>query len=511
MIRFFDRIAFTNKTNFLIFIIAGGMLTIIILSQISMFAIKKDYEKLFENRTKPLIKLENLKDVYEINIKETIHDMRDGSVDRHNGAEILKLAKNLSATYWNSYKQSRAALDEPDYFTAVITYVFAPDSHDDQNPLLQQSLMQNIDEKMGRINRYVDTYDIDAYEDIYYEINAVKIYLTSLINYDLKHAMSEKAQTDRLFNYIFLFSILSILAVFFFSIVLSVLLINDFKKLHRLLEHKVDRKTRELVELNNSLEKRIEDEVEASRKKDIILFQQAKLAAMGEMLGNIAHQWRQPLGAISMIIQSFQTKMELGKLTPEVVNAKTKDALLLAKNMSQTLEDFKNFFNPNKTKKDFSLKGCIDHAFELSKYVLEKHQIRYAVEMDKDITVHGFYNELSHVFLNLISNAKDALTVKSSCPKREIRVSVTSNDSVVRIHFIDNGTGIDETVLPKIFEPYFTTKYKSAGTGIGLYMSKQIIEKHMNGSIKCQNVSGTTQDCEACQNTLFTIEIPIKG
>ena len=98
------------------------------------------------------------------------------------------------------------------------------------------------------------------------------------------------------------------------------------------------------------------------------MFQQAKLASMGEMLNNIAHQWRQPLGSISMIVQSFQTKMELGKLTPEFVDTKVKDALLLANNMSNTLDDFKNFFSPNKVKSKFSLKDCLEHSFELSSY-----------------------------------------------------------------------------------------------------------------------------------------------
>ncbi len=143
----------------------------------------------------------------------------------------------------------------------------------------------------------------------------------------------------------------SIVLIFLFSVILSVLLINHFKRLHKLLEAKVESKTKELVELNNSLEKRVVQEVKNNRKKDIIMFQQARLASLGEMLNNIAHQWRQPLGSITMIIQSFQTKMQLGKLTDSFIDDKVKDALFLAENMSNTLDDFKNFFSPDKNKK----------------------------------------------------------------------------------------------------------------------------------------------------------------
>ncbi len=509
IISFFDNLAFGNKTNFLILIIAGGMFCIIILSQISTYAIKSDFERLFEKRTKPLILLESLKDVYEINIQDTIYDVKNNQITYNNGKEVLDLAKKLSTEYWQKYKLSRFERFEYNYFLSVIKTIFLGKSKDIKKDVLLTAIIDNIDKKYTHINNYIDTFDIDSYEELNYEINSIKVYITSLINYDLKVAIEEKRDTDRLFNYIFLFSILSIIFVFLFSILLSVLIINHFKKLHKILETKVEKKTKELLELNENLEKKIAKEVKNSRKKDIIMFQQAKLASMGEMLNNIAHQWRQPLGSISMIIQSFQTKMELGKLTSEFVDTKVKDALLLAENMSTTLDDFKNFFSPNKVKSKFSLKDCIEHSFELSKYILEKENIHHIIEIKKDVMINGFYNELSHVILNLINNSKDALIVKECCIRKEIKVIVKPLDTKVTIHFIDNGGGIDEEVLPKIFEPYYTTKYKSAGTGIGLYMSKQIIEKHMNGSIRCKNIKNPQPQCEECKSTLFIIDIPI--
>jgi len=510
IISFFDNLAFGNKTNFLIVIIAGGMLCIIILSQISTYAIKSDYERLFEKRTKPLILLENLKDVYEINIQDTIYDINSEAISYENGKEVLDLAKKLSITYWQKYKLRRFERFEYNYFLSLVKTIFLGRSKDIKNDILLTAIIDNIDKRFKNINNYIDKFDTKNYEEINYEINSVKVYITSLINYDLKVAIEEKRDTDRLFNYIFLFSIISIIFVFLFSVLLSILIINHFKKLHKILETKVERKTKELLELNENLEKRINKEVKNSRKKDIIMFQQAKLASMGEMLNNIAHQWRQPLGSISMIIQSFQTKLQLGKLTPEFVDMKVKDALLLAENMSATLDDFKNFFSPNKTKSKFSLKDCIEHSFELSKYILEKENIYHEIEIKKDVMINGFYNELSHVILNLINNSKDALMNKECCIRKEIKIIVKPLNSKVILHFIDNGGGIDEEVLPKIFEPYYTTKYKSAGTGIGLYMSKQIIEKHMNGSIRCKNIKNPQPQCEDCKSTLFIIEIPFE-
>jgi len=212
-----------------------------------------------------------------------------------------------------------------------------------------------------------------------------------------------------------------------------------------------------------------------------------------------------------MIVQSFQTKNSLGKLTDKYIEEKTEDALLLANNMSNTLDDFKNFFLPDKRKEDFFIIDCIKHSFELSKYILEKESIKYNVACSKAIKINNFYNELSHVFLNLISNSKDALCTNMAKDDRIIKVIVREYKDNIHINFIDNGGGIPEDIAPKIFEPYYTTKYKSAGTGIGLYMSKQIVEKHMNGSVKQKNIIHKMDHGNKYSCSLFTIIIPINN
>jgi len=246
---------------------------------------------------------------------------------------------------------------------------------------------------------------------------------------------------------------------------------------------------------------------EELKQKDKILAFQSKLACLGEMFDNIAHQWRQPLGSLMMIIQSFQTKMEFGKLSFEFVEQKTKDAVLLAENMSNTLDDFQNFFSPNKDKVKFSVKDCVLHAADLSKYILEKENIKLNIIIMNDLNIYGYYNELSHVVLNMISNSKDAL--KNIDKEKAIKIVVKEYRQKARILIYDNGDGVDEKILPHIFEPYYTTKYKSAGTGIGLYMCKQIIETHMNGNIKCKNVYNKINSEKLEYGALFIVDIPL--
>jgi signal transduction histidine kinase len=507
---FIENFTFKSKTNFLIFIIAGGMISIIILSQISTYIMKKDFEKLYENRTKPLVYLENLKDTYEINVRDTLLDVRAKNITQIDGLEVLQLARELTKNYWHTYKEKKQN-PQTFFLDLLITKFFQPPTNATQSNILEKSLMQNIDEKVVIIDAMLGASVFDNTKSVIDEVNSIKVYITSLIDYDLKVIIDEKRETDTLFHYLFVFSIIAIILVFLFSLLLSFFILNHFKTIHKNLEKLVQNKTKELTALNKSLEKKIAKEVKNSRKKDMVMFQQAKLAAMGEMLQNIAHQWRQPLGSLTMIIQSFETKMQHGKLTETFVEKKVGDALLLAQSMSQTLEDFRNFFNPEKTKSLFNVKECIEHAFELSKYHLESQKIHYAIIIKDDITINGYYNELSHVLLNLIGNSKDAFIHKECNDQRMIKVTVKKSKTHLYIHFVDNAGGIDEAIIPKIFEPYFTTKYKSVGTGIGLYMSKQIIEQHMQGSLWYKNIPNNLSNCKGCKSALFIIELPLEG
>tara|TARA_B100001063_G_scaffold101137_1_gene94449 strand:+ start:3889 stop:5472 length:1584 start_codon:yes stop_codon:yes gene_type:complete len=510
---FFDNLSFKYKTSFLIFIISGGMICIVVLSQISTFTIKEDFDVLFDNRTKTLIKLENMKDTYNVNIQDTLKDLKDKDITYTQAKEVFDLAQQLIEKNWTEYNQNIKHKAEPLFITTFIKKFLINEEKYHENKILKKAIINNIDKKLLEIKRNIINLKMGEeeayYTDLNFSINAISIYITSLINYDLSLAINEKRNTQKVFNTIMIFSFISIFLVFLFSIILTVLIINNVKSLHNSLEQKVEEKTKELKELNSYLETKIKKEVTQNRKKDIIMFQQARLASLGEMLNNIAHQWRQPLGSLTMIIQSFQTKMLLGKLTEKFVDEKVEDALLLAQNMSNTLDDFKNFFSPDKAKSKFFIKNCLEHSMQLSKYLLEKENIKINLIIKQDVEINSFYNELSHVFLNIISNSKDALCSTVDKNDRIIKIIVHRYKEHIIINIIDNGGGIPEEITSKIFEPYYTTKYKSAGTGIGLYMSKQIVEKHMNGTILYKTVTHKIKDKRNFNCSLFTIKIPI--
>lgn len=516
-----NRITFSNKTRMLIAIIAGGMVTIGFLMLISIFAIKYDYENLFQRRTMPLVELEEIKDLYSVNIHDTLYDLDREQIDMNNAIEVITLAKQIIQEQWKNYSQyiNSDIGGLPEFASWWLNLVLFIEQPEPKN-VYQEGILHKVEAKMQTINKRTDgiftlikedqlTEASFAIDEAYLEINALNIYLSSLISSHLKDAISEKNRTERIFNTSILMLILLIGMIFFLSTLISMIIVNHFTELHNSLEGKVNTKTKELQDLNSSLEKRVAKEVEMGRKKDQIMFQQSRLASLGEMLQNIAHQWRQPLGALTMIIQSFETKHMRGKLTGEFIEERVQDAQVLANGMSDTLEDFRTFFNPNKSKKEFDLRTSIQKAIDLTRYLLDKEDIKLSLIMPDELRIFGFKNELSHIVLNLINNAKDALGKHSN--DKKIQIFVKHTDTQVQISVIDNAGGVDEEILPRIFDPYFTTKHQSVGTGIGLYMSKQIIEQHMDGTIQCKNIQHKMGTEHFYQCAMFTLHIPFQS
>ncbi|RXJ86071.1 CHASE4 domain-containing protein [Arcobacter sp. CECT 8985] len=235
------------------------------------------------------------------------------------------------------------------------------------------------------------------------------------------------------------------------------------------------------------LKKKVKEEIDKQRKQEQLLIQQSKLAAMGEMIGNIAHQWRQPLNALGLILQNIHFTYKIGELNEKYLQNSVDKANMLTKNMSKTIDDFRNFFKPNKEKKEFKITHTVEKAIKLMDSTLDNNEITLEKDMQNDIIAYGFENEFSQSILNILSNAKDALlenNIKDA--KIKIRSYKTNSDIIVEIE--DNAGGIDEDIKNKIFEPYFTTKEEGKGTGIGLYMTKTIIENNMKGKIYTKDV-----------------------
>ena len=250
---------------------------------------------------------------------------------------------------------------------------------------------------------------------------------------------------------------------------------------------KIEKLINEEKELNNILEKKVIVETSKQKEQEQLLIQQTRLAAMGEMIGNIAHQWRQPLNALGLVLQNLKFSYELGDLDDELMDKSITKANLLTRNMSKTIDDFRNFFRPNKAKENFNINESVITALELVEPTFEHHNIKLQKDFySGKIEFNGFPNEFSQVILNILTNAKDAL-LENNIQNPKVIIQTKIEDEYICISIKDNAIGIDEEIVNKIFEPYFTTKDEGKGTGIGLYMSKIIIENNMNGRIEVEN------------------------
>jgi len=223
--------------------------------------------------------------------------------------------------------------------------------------------------------------------------------------------------------------------------------------------------------------------------KDKLLYEQTRLASMGEMIGNIAHQWRQPLSVITMGATGMKIQKEMGELDNDTF-IKSCDAINSnAQYLSKTIDDFRNFVKGDRTKKIFNLKNDIDSFLHLVEGTIKKHNIEIIQDIEKGIEINGYENELTQCFINIFNNAKDALNENLTKYDNKIlfiSASLEKEKTVIKIK--DNAGGIPINILPKIFEPYFTTKHQSQGTGLGLHMTYKLIVEGMNGIIKANNV-----------------------
>jgi len=242
-----------------------------------------------------------------------------------------------------------------------------------------------------------------------------------------------------------------------------------------------------LQHLNETLEQRVTEAVTRERETEYLLIQQSRHAAMGEMIGNIAHQWRQPLNALSILLQNIRLDFEDGLLKQESLDDYTQTATHLIAKMSTTIDDFRNFFRPNKHPEKFSLRAALRDTLSLLEASFNSNNIQVQCKDGEDLMLWGYPNEFGQVLLNLLANAKEAALERGvAAPSIHIAYAGEGGQGVVSIR--DNAGGIPEEVSTKIFDPYYTTKER--GTGIGLYMSKTIIENNMNGRIAFRNVDG---------------------
>ena len=243
------------------------------------------------------------------------------------------------------------------------------------------------------------------------------------------------------------------------------------------------------------------------KNQERIISQQAKQAALGEMIGNIAHQWRQPLSTISTAATGLKMQSRYGMLSDEHLIESCDTINEQAQYLSHTIDDFRNFIKGNREKKIFRLNDAVEYFLNLTGGALGDHRIELERDIPNNIQINGYENELIQCFINIFNNAKDAFHDKKINP-RAIRISAEEHKDRVVIIFLDNAGGIPDDVLPKIFEPYFTTKHKAQGTGLGLHMTYNLIVDGMGGTIEADNATYRYKGWDYT-GARFTITLPL--
>ena len=266
--------------------------------------------------------------------------------------------------------------------------------------------------------------------------------------------------------------------------------------------------SKRLKELNQILQQTVSDEIIKNNEKNKILFQQNKMAAMGEMIGNIAHQWRQPLSVITTAASSIKLKKEYGILNDKEYDEFMDYIIDTANYLSNTIDDFRYYFSPNKNKNYLNTKKLIDKSLKLVNISFSEEKINIIKNIE-NIDILSFENELLQVIINILNNVKDELSKKDISEKRYLFIDLYKKDENLIMEIKDNAGGVKPEIIDRIFEPYFTTKHKSKGTGIGLYMCQEIIVKHIKGNIEVSN-SNYEYNGEKLLGALFKITIPLE-
>ncbi|BAK73934.1 sensor histidine kinase [Arcobacter sp. L] len=328
-----------------------------------------------------------------------------------------------------------------------------------------------------------ETYQTEINE--YKRLHLNKLSDTQIVNTFLEIKIKEHEKEEEKFKKFLLTATAVILTFMVLFTFLMLSIIKDVIKKYKL---QVQNRENALESLNENLSLKVKQGIEEAKQKDRKILEQAKLARIGSMISMIAHQWRQPLSQLSGILMELETTTRFKKVDNDyILNAIDKSDKMI-EFMSNTIDDFRNFYKPDKKKEDFYVSDACKKAINIIDATLENLGINLILDIKDDKKIFGYPTEFSQVILNIISNAKDVLIEKNiKNPKIEINIESKGILSIITIK--DNAGGIEEKNLEQIFDPYYSTKDSSKGTGLGLYISKLIIERNMGGDLSVSNDS----------------------
>ena len=466
--------------------------------------------KLLDNVVR-LVFMDNSEEIYSQNINyytnQTLYDMKSELIARKeklklinrklkNSNEELQVANNRLQEYKDSLEKTvevrtqklEQSKNEIEHLFNSINSIIVVSRNGTQLMKVNQQFftffgLKNLDEFFANHECVCDFFEVCDDDGFIYKQKALNEGYTSWISYILQSPeISYKAKVIR-DGKTYIFNLKITILSYDNDDIYYVIFMNDITLLHEyqtMLEHKVEEETNKRIE------------------KDKFLIHQSKLASMGEMIGNIAHQWRQPLNQLSLINITLDTLIRKDRLNLEVFEKYFEQTNSIIQSMSQTINDFRYFFQPDKEISAFTLSDIFDESLKFVKEGLNRHYIDIYIADYNDCEILGHKNELVQVLLNLVNNSKDAI-VSTLKENGKIWLSVEKGEDI-KIKLQDNGGGIDDDIIDKVFEPYFTTKFKEEGTGIGMYMSKMIVEQSMNGTLYIENKD---------DGVLVTITLPL--
>jgi signal transduction histidine kinase len=466
---FIDGISIARKATLLIVVITSGVLFLGAFGHLSLYKLKNSYSNFYETTYASEIALNNFNKLYTIeNIKEA------------------------NKSQWLNFKKIDQKLNK-------------------ENQRKYNKLIRKTDKNIDKVFKLFK--ESDNSSELENSLNTLHQNFSQISEFQHNLAKDEIDFINNKYTYTIWMMVGLTIFLLLFSAIFTYSITKKTKKLISSLSNIIQNKMSDYENLAHSYEDKVTKEVIRNREKDQIMYQHARLAAMGEMIGNIAHQWRQPLNALTILIQSFGTKSLTGNLTQEFIDKQVNEGLRLADQMSNTIEDFRNFFSPTREREYFSIEKSLNDTLELVEFFCKDEHIDIKVIAKEDLRVFGYSNEFAQVILNLINNARDNFKHRNMNDERKIIIKLEKKlkpKPFAMISFIDNGGGIDPKIKDRIFEPYFTTKHKSTGTGIGLYMSKQIIEKQMQGLVTMKNIESKMGTNKVYKCAHFIIAIPIK-
>ena len=306
-----------------------------------------------------------------------------------------------------------------------------------------------------------------------------------IIGADIKIDLIQE-DLDKFLYKIIITQLIILLFVLMFSLLfikISKKELNDIGLLNKQLDEDIEEKTQKLAELNTHLKQKVKEEVDKNRKKDQHLIEHSRLIQMGEMISMIAHQWRQPLNAISAATILIDLRIGNKTFDIEVIQKSTENINKYIKYLSNTIDDFRDFFKPKKEMIESDFSVILNKVLSLNEYSIKESKIKLEIDRKSILKFSSYENELVQVIINIIKNAEDILKEKQI---NNPIISIIIQDNILSIE--DNAGGIDEKIIDNIFDPYFSTKGKN-GTGLGLYMSKIIIQEHCKGELSVVNTN----------------------